>query len=156
MSKHTRGSWWHGGAGCCVKRPETEDDHGEILPERHIACTCSRWWGEDANGWKPDIYSREDEANAARIAACVNALDGIEDPEAFVEAAKHITRELTDGILAHGLSSAQEDALRMADGMIARVFVEVCGGVRQDSPHCPSNILRRHFPGVLAALGGER
>jgi len=80
MAKHTRGSWWHGGAGCCVKRRETEDDHGEILPERHIACT----WGEDANGWKPDIYSREDEANAARIAACVNALDGIEDPEAFV------------------------------------------------------------------------
>ena len=30
MSKHTRGSWWHGGAGCCVKRRETEDDHGEI------------------------------------------------------------------------------------------------------------------------------
>ena len=84
MTKHTRGSWWHGGAGCCVKRRETEDDHGEILPERHIACT----WGEDANGWKPDIYSREDEANAARIVACVNALDGIDDPEAFVKAAR--------------------------------------------------------------------
>jgi len=83
MTKHTRGEWTAGGAGCCVKRPETEDDHGEILPERHIACT----WGEDANGWKPDMYSQEDEANAARIAACVNALDGIDDPEAFVEAA---------------------------------------------------------------------
>jgi hypothetical protein len=80
MTKHTRGSWWHGGAGCCVKRRETEGDHGEILPERHIACT----WGEDANGWKPDIYSREDEANAARIVACVNALEGIDDPEAEI------------------------------------------------------------------------
>ena len=51
------------------------------------------------------------EANAARIVACVNALEGIDDPEAFVEAAKHITRELTDGILAHGLSSDQRELL---------------------------------------------
>jgi hypothetical protein len=83
MTKHTQGSWWHGGSGCCILREEDEDDHGEILPERHIACT----WHTNADGGKTDTYSREDEANAARIVACVNALDGIADPEAFVKAA---------------------------------------------------------------------
>ncbi len=55
--------------------------------------------------------ARDKQADADRIVACVNALDGIDDPEAFVEAAKHITRELTDGILAHGLSSDQRELL---------------------------------------------
>jgi hypothetical protein len=110
MSKHTRGSWWHGGAGCCVKRRETEDDHGEILPERHIACT----WGEDANGWKPDIYSREDEANAARIAACVNALDGIEDPEAFMRHAERLDRAVR---LVRSLDSLRTGGLVGLDAM---------------------------------------
>lgn len=142
MSKHTRGSWWHGGAGCCVKRPETEDDHGEILPERHIACTCSRWWGEDANGWKPDIYSREDEANAARIVACVNALDGIEDPEAFVEAA----------IKIHGFAASHTGNGCQTD--TESRWAELGCNLRATSS----------FPGALAqwvdqlraALGGER
>ena len=68
-SLHTQGQWQHGG-GCCVKRWETEDAHGEILPERHVACT----WGEDDTGRKPDTYSREDEANAQLIAAAPDLL----------------------------------------------------------------------------------
>lgn len=43
---------------------------------RYVASTVDNLAGGD-----------EQEANAARIVACVNALDGIEDPEAFVKAA---------------------------------------------------------------------
>jgi len=92
MSKHTAGPW------------------------RVTAAPEGRWIeviGQHPTeaGWEEDVAQADGIANAARIVACVNALDGIEDPEAFVEAAKHITRELTDGILAHGLSSDQRELL---------------------------------------------
>jgi hypothetical protein len=44
---------------------------------RYVASTVDNLAGGD-----------EQEANAARIVACVNALDGIDDPEAFVKAAR--------------------------------------------------------------------
>ena len=50
----------------------------------------SRHWGDGVNA----------PANAARIVACVNAMEGIEDPQAFVEAARAVaTRE--DGTGEH-------------------------------------------------------
>ena len=101
MTKHTPGPW----------TVRTRREHGSY---------CYEGGGAHATIASPStgVFVAEAkcgpkmaEANAARIVACVNALDGIDDPEAFMEAAKHITRELTDGILAHGLSSDQRELL---------------------------------------------
>ena len=99
MAKHTAGPWKY-----CP--PVLDDESG------FVGAKAGDGHGVTSLADRPVLESAAQfEANAARIVACVNALDGIEDPEAFVEAAKHITRELTDGILAHGLSSDQRELL---------------------------------------------
>ncbi len=48
-------------------------------------------------GWEEDVAQADGIANAARIVACVNALEGIEDPEAFVKAAAAMAAALRPG-----------------------------------------------------------
>jgi|3_EtaG_2_1085321.scaffolds.fasta_scaffold15134_2 hypothetical protein len=99
MSKHTAGPWKY-----CP--PVLDDESG------FVGAKAGDGHGVTSLADRPVLESAAQfEANAARIVACVNACEGMDDPEAFVEAAKHITRELTDGILAHGLSSDQRELL---------------------------------------------
>lgn len=85
MSKHTPGPWFvadrpwddrgtaiYGNRTLKIGPPN--DPHGAELVSD---CNVTMEW-EDGN---PDPLER-DRANAARIVACVNALDGIEDPVA--------------------------------------------------------------------------
>ena len=79
MSKHTPEPWiWIG----------TDEDKTLTSPTANyviIAGTCSNDDGTVG------LYINQ--ANADRIVACVNALAGIDDPAAFVEAAKAVVEQ---------------------------------------------------------------
>ncbi len=86
MQKHTAGPWsmvdrsnWNGGY--------------------HVRGGTGRYVASTVENLPRQVG--EQEANAARIVACVNALDGIEDPEAFVKAAAAMAAALRPG---HGVT----------------------------------------------------
>lgn len=56
------------------------------------------WWGwSDSGGEKSDYLPPEHRVSFKRAIACVKALDGIEDPQAFMAAVKEISNIVNDG-----------------------------------------------------------
>jgi hypothetical protein len=77
-TKHTPGTW----------SIDPDDDQSIIVGRRGVNAArvaLTRYSG---------VPGAEDKANAERIVACVNALKGIEDPEAFVKAARRVLGEM--------------------------------------------------------------
>lgn len=77
MTGHTKEPW-----SVFVAGHTTQIDKG-VVPHGSRPCVVS-WGGFDSS----DLPLRVNRANARRIVACVNALAGIENPTAFVEAAR--------------------------------------------------------------------
>ena len=75
MSKHTPGPW------------RVSDEPGTIsAPGKPSVCEM----GSVARSTGRFTWNAEDRANQARIVACVNAMEGIKDPEAFVADAREV------------------------------------------------------------------
>lgn len=66
--------------------------------------------GHHTNAVEPDVLVARQEAKAARAVACVNALAGIDDPQAAIDAA----REALDGVFSgHTDFAAVAKAVRL-------------------------------------------
>lgn len=89
--------------------------YGEPWKTRYIGPPNKNWLIDNNEGrWIQEAYSHKDHTVHDRIVACVNALEGCPDPQAFVEAMRKlmiIRDQLQDSDPLRGLHPEAVEAL---------------------------------------------
>ncbi len=112
-----------------TREPWTLEGEGKLADSGHV--WCDRRLVAACNGYQDgrEITTKENDANAARIVACVNAMSGVEDPAAFVVDVREVVHILSETTL---IKSALDLLCRHVPPYLNAICEECDGNGYQD------------------------